>query len=543
MPVHPRSAVHAGTSEAATAVANLEALAFTPWGDHGRELAPYLVDLSEAARIFALPAAATWLDAYAYALPLPFREHVADGVALGRNRQPQGSIPVRLPLASRGQHTWIVGQTGTGKSTLLESLVLQDIHAGRGVIVIDPHGELIAQIQSKIPPRRLEDVILFDPADTDFPVALNMLEAETEDEQALVVSSFIGLLRKLFDPHAIGIVGPRFEHSVRNGLLTVMSPPNGGTLVELMRVLTDDKFMRSLLPYVKDPIVRRYWEDQIAKTSDFHRSEVLDYVVSKFGPFVTDFTMRRIVGQLRNPFKFRAAMDEQRIVLISLAKGRLGSTNANFLGLLLLPMILQATLGRANLAPTDRRECTLYIDEFQNYATDSLALMLAEARKYRLALVLANQHVGQLTGEIRDAVLGNVGSIIAFRLGAADALAMEQILAPSPIGADQLINLPNFTAYVRLLIDGKRTPAFTLHTERPIYPTDLDMIAHTRDFSRATYARPRAEVDAEINARANMNGAPPAPPARPAASRAFAPIDLADLSHAPTSPPADDDEE
>ncbi len=203
----------------------------------------------------------------------------------------------------------------------------------------------------------------------------------------------------------------------------------GGTLIDFVRAFTDDAFLSTLLPFVKDPVVRRYWTDQIARTQDFHRSEVLDWVVSKFSAFVSDPTIRRIIGQSESSFSFRAAMDSQKIVLLSLAKGLVGSDNANFLGLILLPKILQAALSRASLPISERREVMLYIDEFQNYATDSLALMLAEARKYRLSLTLANQHVGQLTQEIRDAVIGNVGSILSFRLGLADALAMENLWA------------------------------------------------------------------------------------------------------------------
>lgn len=513
--VRPRN-THVRTDDAASetglAQANLAQLGFAPWGVAPGAASPFLVDLGEAARVFPLPVKAAWLDAHSIALPLPYRERVADGLRLGVNRVLGAVWPVQMPYAARAHHTWIVGQTGTGKSTLLESLILQDIQAGRGVIAIDPHGELIEQILGKIPAARADDVIFFNPADTEFPIGLNLLEASTDDAKALVVSSFIGLLRKMFDPHTMGIVGPRFEHGARNAMLTVMSNPDGGTLVEVLRVLSDDNYMRTLLPHVTDPIVRRYWEDQIAHTADFHRSEVLDWVVSKFGPFVTDFTMRRIIGQVQSGFRFRPAMDEGKIVLLSLAKGKLGSTNANFLGLILLPMILQAALSRADLPPAARRECALYIDEFQNYASDSLALMLAEARKYQLALTLANQHVGQLTGEVRDAVLGNVGSTLAFRLGAADALAMEQILAPSPVAASHCLNLPNFTAYCRLLIGGRRTAAFTLETAPVTIPFDQARRDQIVAASRARYGRPRAEVDDEMNTRALLQ---PRPKPRP----------------------------
>ncbi|MGH8324973.1 MAG: ATP-binding protein, partial [Steroidobacteraceae bacterium] len=272
----------------------------------------------------------------------------------------------------------------------------------------------------------------------------------------------------------------------------------------------DDSFVAKQLDKVTDPLVKRYWTDQIAKTSDFHRSEVLDWIVSKFGHFVTDPTMRRLLGHEKSSFSFRAAMDTGKIVLLSLAKGLLGSENANFLGLILLPMVLHAALSRADLPMAQRRDVVLYVDEFQNYATDSLALMLAEARKYHLALTLANQHVGQLTKEIRDAVLGNVGSILSFRLGAADAAAMEQIFAPSPLAAEHLIGLPNFTAYGRLLIGGQHTPVFTLETEPVTRRWSEARAEAIRKSVRHHYAKPRAKVDDEITERASLNSEKPA---------------------------------
>lgn len=501
-PAHP-----GGPTEYALALDNLRTLGVSPWGDaHGHAAIEgrRMADLGEMARIFALPTTAPWLQDRGSALALPFSAGVSQGSRLGLNAARRLDRPVLLPAASRPFHSWIVGQTGTGKSTLLETLILQDIFAGRGVVAIDPHGDLIRHVLGKIPAERMQDVILFDPADGAYPVAINPLEAAGEEQQALVVSAFIGLLRKLFDPQHTGIVGPRFEHAVRNGLLTVMSNPAGGTLIEFMRCFTDDAFVKTLLPHVTDPLVRRYWTDQIAHTADFHKSEVLDYVVSKFGPFVTDFTIRRIIGQTRSSFSFREALDGGKIVLMSLAKGKLGSTNANFLGLILLPMILHAALSRADLPPSQRRETSLYVDEFHNYETDSLALMLAEARKYQLALTLANQHLGQLTGDVRDALMGNVGNVIAFRLGIADAPAMEHILAPSPVTARDLVALPSYVAYGRLLIDGRRTPAFTLQTEQVTIPYDEERAARIREYSRALYGTERAKVDDQIRRRANL---------------------------------------
>ncbi|MFI5274302.1 MAG: type IV secretory system conjugative DNA transfer family protein, partial [Ktedonobacterales bacterium] len=507
-PRRPRSSHAPGKakSEFTLACENFERLGFAPWGEETAAACPpelaCLADLGEATRLFALPAAAPWL-------PLQHGS-VLDGLALGVNRVRSAGRAVLLPYEARHHHVWMVGQTGTGKSTLLESLIEQDIAAGRGVIVIDPHGDLMQQVLGRVPASRVKDVILFDPADTAYPMSINPLEATGEDAQALVVSTFIGLLTKLYDPYHQGIVGPRFEHAARNGILTVMA--NGGTLIEVVRVFQDDAFVQTLLPKVQDPLVKRYWTDQISKTNEFHRSEILDWIVSKFGHFVTDPTMRRILGQSKSSFSFREAIDSGKIVLLSLAKGLLGSENANFLGLILLPMVLHAALSRADLPAAKRRDAVLYVDEFQNYATDSLALMLAEARKYHLALTLANQHVGQLTNEIRDAVLGNVGSILSFRLGASDAAAMEQIFAPSPVRSEHLIGLPNFTAYGRLLIGGQHTPVFTLETEPVTRRWNAARAAAIRAYSRRTYTKPRAAVDAAITERARLNE--PAAPRR-----------------------------
>ncbi len=501
--VRPHTASESdGVSEFDRAARNLTGLAFDLW--QSDRASDYLCDLGEAARLLPLPTAAHWLASRGLALQLPFREPPQPGIRLGVNRHKGRVRPVTQPFASRTKHTWIVGQTGTGKSTLLESMILQDIHNDQGTIVIDPHGELIGNVLSKIPKRRLSDVILFDPADTDRPLGINIIQAKNEDEKAIVVSSLLQLLQKMFDPNYLGIVGPRFEHGVRNGLLTILCAPEGATLIELVRVLTDQNYVRRLLPYISDPIVRRYWTDQIANTNDFHRSEVLDWLVSKFGRFVTDYTVRRIIGQVQSSFSFREAIDGGKIVLLSLAKGKVGSANANFLGLILLPMILQAALSRTNLEVADRRQCTLYIDEFQNYATESLALMLAEARKYQLSLVLANQHVGQITDEIREALFGNVGSIISFRVGAADALLIERLFEPSPVTTQLVTNLPDFTAYSRILINNRRTPAFTLETELPPYPANPVIAERIRIHSRVTYGRDRRAVDDEILHRSQM---------------------------------------
>ena len=312
-----------------------------------------------------------------------------------------------------GRHMYIIGKTGTGKTEFLKQMILQDIQGGEGVGVIDPHGDLIEDLLQVIPPERAEDVILFDPSDTTRPMGLNMLEASTEEEKHYMVSSIIGLMYKLYDPNQTGIIGPRFEHAIRNAMLTVMSRP-GSTFIEVVRVMTDAKFVQELLPEVKDPIVRRYWTDQIAQTADFHKSEVLDYTVSKFGRFVTNRTMRNIIGQSQSAFNFRDVMDNQKILLINLSKGKIGEENSSFLGLILVPKILISAMSRQNMPMDQRKDFFFYVDEFQNFATPDFAQILSEARKYRLNLIVANQFIGQMEEEIKNAIFGNVGTLTSF---------------------------------------------------------------------------------------------------------------------------------
>jgi DNA helicase HerA-like ATPase len=298
--------------------------------------------------------------------------------------------PVCVSFKDRARHTYIIGKTGVGKSILLQDMAVQDIKAGHGVCVMDPHGDLIDDIVRRIPPERAEDVIYFDPSDGDRPMGLNLLEAKNEEQKHFITSAIINLMYKLYDPQRTGIIGPRFEHAVRNAMLTIMCEP-GATFVEIVRVLTDQKYVQELLPKVSDPIVRRYWTDQIAQTSDFHKSEVLDYIVSKFGRFITNKTMRNIIGQSKSSFDFREIMDTGKILLINLSKGKMGEENSSFLGLVLIPRILIAAMSRQEIPEADRRDFFLYVDEFQNFATPDFATILSEARKYHLSLTVANQ--------------------------------------------------------------------------------------------------------------------------------------------------------
>ncbi len=428
-----------------------------------------------------------------------------EGLYLGKSVYRGLEKPIYISESDRRRHTYIIGKTGAGKTELMRDMIIQDIKAGKGVCLIDPH-DLAESILGYIPPERVEDVIYFDPSDTDRPMGLNLLEAETEDQKHLIANSIIGLMYKLFDPYKTGMVGPRFEHGIRNAMLTVMAE-KGNTFVELMRVMTDSNFVKELLPKVDDPIVRRYWTDQIAQTSDFHKSEVLDYTVSKFGRFITNKTMRNIIGQSKSSFDFRKVMDEGKILIINLAKGRLGEENSNFLGLILVPRILAAAMSRVDLPEDQRKDFYLYVDEFQNFATPDFAVILSEARKYKLNLIVANQFVGQMEDEVKNAIFGNVGTIASFNIGVTDANFLQHWFAPV-FAEDDLMNIERFHAYVKTIVNNEPVPPFSMDTTKDMAaqlkennPKTAEMI---KQLSRLKYGRDRKIVEAEINERARF---------------------------------------
>lgn len=428
--------------------------------------------------------------------------HEGQGAArllLGENVAGGRRQPVALALDDRRRHVYVVGQTGTGKSTLLLNLIVQDLEAGLGLAVVDPHGDLIRQVLERVPADRIDDVVLIDPSDHEHPVGFNFLECEV-DQRDQVVESFIGLLYQLYDPYRQGIVGPRFEHGVRNAMHTVMAH-EGLTLVEVVRVMTDSQFVQRLLPRVTDPLVRRYWTDQIAQTSDFHKSEVLDYVVSKFSNFVTNRLVRNIIGQSRSTFSLRAIMDEGNILLVNLAQGKLGQKLSAFLGSVIVPKVLLAALSRVDLPREERRDFALYVDEFQSYATPAFVDIVSGARKYGLSITMAHQHVAQLPAEVREAILGNVGTQLALRVGVHDAALLAGAMQPSAFGIEDFVELPNFRAIARVLADGRYRPCFTLATHDEPPSRGGKWAAEIGRRSQARYGRPRDEVEREIARR------------------------------------------
>jgi hypothetical protein len=427
------------------------------------------------------------------------------GLFLGKSAYRGVSRPVYITDDDRRRHIYIIGKTGTGKTELLRDLILQDIYAGRGVCLIDPH-DLAEDLLNYIPPERAEEVIYFDPSDTERPMGLNLLEAYTEDQKHFVCSAIINLMYKLYDPYKTGIIGPRFEHGIRNAMLTAMSEP-GNTFVEVVRIMTDSRFVQELLPKVKDPIVRRYWTDQIAQTADFHKSEVLDYTVSKFGRFVTDKRMRNIIGQSQSSFNFRKVMDEGKILIINLAKGKIGEENSSFLGLVLVPRILIAAMSRQDIPEEKRKDFYLYVDEFQNFATPDFAQILSEARKFRLNLTVANQFIGQMEEEIKNAVFGNIGTLVAFRVGVTDASYLQHEFQPT-FGEDDLLNIERFHVYIKTIVQNEPVPAFSMDLTKNIEaqkklrnPKVAEMI---KQLSRLKYGKDQEIIEAEISQRARL---------------------------------------
>jgi hypothetical protein len=443
-----------------------------------------------------------WL--YAKRAPAPVKIP-KEGLYLGKSVYRGVTRPVYLSEDDRRRHTYIIGKTGTGKSELLRDLILQDIRAGKGVCLIDPH-DLAEDLLQYIPPERAEDVIYFDPSDTERPMGLNLLEAYNEDQKHMVTTAIINLMYKLYDPYKTGIIGPRFEHAIRNAMLTVMSE-KGSTFVEVVRCLTDANFVQELLPRVTDPMVRRYWTDQIAQTADFHKSEVLDYIVSKFGRFVTNRVMRNIIGQSKSAFDFRKVMDEGKILIINLAKGKIGEENSNFLGLVLVPKILAAAMSRADVPEEKRKDFYLYVDEFQNFATPDFAQILSEARKYRLNLTVANQFIGQVEEEIKNAVFGNIGTILAFRVGVTDANYLQREFQPT-FKEDDLLNIERFHVYVKTIVQNEPVPAFSMDVTK-----DMDQMKKTanprvaqmiKELSRLKFGVDREIIETEVAQRARL---------------------------------------
>lgn len=420
-----------------------------------------------------------------------------EGVILGRSTFRGQESEIRMTREDRRRHLYIIGQTGVGKSVLLENLIVQDILAGDGCCFIDPHGDTAERILAAVPKERARDVIYFNPTDLERPMGLNMLEYDPaySEQKTFIANEVITIFRKIWEdvPEAFG---PMFEQYMRNALLLVMEDPaTGNTLMEIPRVLADPAFRKLKLSRCRNPIVKDFWELEAEKAGGEAKLEnMVPYITSKTNVFIANDYMRPIIAQQHSAFNFREIMDSGKILIVNLSKGRLGDMNASLLGLIIVGRLLFAALSRTDTSDQEkRRDFYLYIDEFQNFATESIAVILSEARKYRLNLVVAHQFIAQLTDKIRDAVFGNVGSFAMFRVGAQDAEFLEKYTLPVFTKQD-LINIDNRACYVKLLINNFTSEPFNMGTIAP-YPGNPEMAHALKEYSRLKYGKDRAEIE------------------------------------------------
>lgn len=422
------------------------------------------------------------------------------GVLLGVNKYRNSETEVYITREDRLRHFYTIGQTGTGKSTLLKNMAVQDIANGDGVCVIDPHGVDINDILGAVPEHRMKDVIYFDPGYTQRPIALNMLEYDERypEQKTFVVNELLSIFNKLFDMQVAG--GPMFEQYFRNSALLVMEhPESGNTLIEIGRVLSDKKFRDMKLSYCGNPIIKQFWENAESTTGEASLANFVPYITNKFDVFITNEIMRPIVAQNKSSFNFREIMDSKKILLVNLAKGRLGDINAHLIGLILVGKILMAAFSRVDNMQNDSPDFYLYLDEFQNITTDSISTILSEARKYKLGLSIAHQFIAQLDDKIKDAVFGNVGSICAFRVGVDDAEYLKNQFEPV-FTANDLMNIDNRNAYLKMLVRGKPVKPFNIEILPPAQG-NAEMAENIKRLSHLTYGRDRDKIEKEIRRR------------------------------------------
>lgn len=420
-----------------------------------------------------------------------------EGLLLGYNVFRGAKKAIRLAKPDRARHMYVVGQTGTGKSTFLENLALQDMLSGEGFAFIDPHGDTAEKLLSMVPKERTEDVVYFCPADMDYPLGLNLFEFHSPEQKDFLIQEAINMLYKLYDPQHQGIIGPRYEHWFRNAALTIMADPAGATFIDIPKVFTDNKYAKQKLEYVTDQTVQDFWNKEMASTSDYHKSEVLGWFVSKFGAFLSNEMMRNIIGQTKSSFNLREIMDQKKILLVNLSKGRTGELNSKLLGMIFVMKFQAAAMSRATIPESERVDFCLYVDEFQNFSTDSFATIMSEARKYHLNLIVANQFTTQLSEEIRDAVFGNMGTIVSFRIGQNDVDSLTKYFQPLFDG-DDLLRVPNFNAVVRTLIGGVPTQPFSMTGLPPLGSPNKGLGDALKQLSAAKFGRPKSVVEAEI---------------------------------------------
>ncbi|MBF0913829.1 type IV secretion system DNA-binding domain-containing protein [Candidatus Gracilibacteria bacterium] len=402
--------------------------------------------------------------------------------------------------SDRRRHIYILGKTGMGKSTLLENMIIDDIRKGRGVAVIDPHGDLAESVIGFIPKNRTNQTIIFDPSDTHWPISFNMLEDISPEHRPLVASGLIGIFKKIFGDSW----GPRLEHILRNTILALLEAPNSN-LISIPLMLTSDLFRQKIVARVKDPVVKKFWITEFEKMAPNQKVEATGPILNKVGQFLSSSILRNVLGQSKNTFSIRWAMDKQRIIIINLSKGKIGEDASSLLGAMMVTKFQLDAMSRADIAETERKDFYLYVDEFQNFATDSFATILSEARKYKLNLVMANQYIDQMQESVRGAVFGNVGSIVSFQVGFHDANILKEVLS-GEISEEDLMNLKKYNIYIKQLIDGMPSPVFSAGTFPPNKKDEEEFALRYQNIlkvSREKYSLSRKIVEERINKTIN----------------------------------------
>ncbi len=431
-----------------------------------------------------------------------------EGIVLGINRHRGVDTKIHFLDKDRTRHQYIIGKSGSGKSALLNWMARQDIARNEGMCIIDPHGDLIEDALAHTVKERAKDVIVFDPSDGDRPMGMNLLEAKTPEEKDRASLDAMEIFIKMFGNE---IFGPRIQHYFRNGCLTLMDDEEeGATLIDVPRLFVDDEFQRYKVSKCKNAVVRSFWENEMAKTGAREKEEMIPYFSAKFGPFITNTTMRNIIGQPKSAFNIREIMDTGKVLLVNLSKGKIGDVNAQLLGLIFVNKVNMAAMSRADIPQADRKRFYLYVDEFQNFITDAFATILSEARKYELGLIMAHQYIGQLVGKtesygqasakMRDAVFGNVGTIMSFKIGAEDAEYMAKEFAPV-LSEQDVIGIPNFNCYVKLNVNNTTSRPFSMATIYDESDRNEKLGTLIKEYSRMKYGRKKAFVDQEIEDR------------------------------------------
>ncbi len=416
---------------------------------------------------------------------------------LGRTNFRNRQVEFGIKADDRRRHIYIMGKTGTGKTTMMENMILDDIRAGRGVGLIDPHGEFVEKILNFIPEERTDDVIYFNPADTAYPIAFNPLETVADEHRHLVASGVMGVFKKIWPD----VWSARMEYILNNTLLALLEYPDS-TLLGIMRMLAEKDYRAKVVQNLQDPVVKSFWTNEFARYTQRLETEAVAAIQNKVGQFVSNPLIRNVLGQSHSSIDLRKLMDEGKILIANLSKGRIGEDNSALLGAMLITKLQLAAMKRVDMPEAERRDFYLYIDEFQNFSTESFVNVLSEARKYRLSLVLAHQYIGQLgdyqNSKVRDAIFGNVGTIVLFRTGAEDAEFLEKEFAPT-FEASDLVNLSSHNIYVRLMIDGVASKPFSAETLAPKdFPRESfsDLIIEN---SRHRYGTPRPLVEKKIS--------------------------------------------